>query len=145
MLLPTWHPLVGRPTNSKPRKHLRIAMNEPGRAYLAFHSIFFRHESAGGSLSLFSLTKCILGQRAEIAPGKPTKQTAQAVIRYGGPAGGRALRCHCHGWDGLRIRPTREGRPQDVLMGFWPAISSKVPLHFGHWMMCDARRISSCG
>jgi hypothetical protein len=40
---------------------------------------------------------------------------------------------------------TREDRAQDVLMGLWPAISLKVPLHFGHWMMCDARRISSFG
>jgi hypothetical protein len=30
-------------------------------------------------------------------------------------------------------------------MGFRPAISSKVPLHFWHWTMCDARRISSFG
>jgi len=26
------------------------------------------------------------------------------------------------------------GRAQDVLMGLRPALSSKVPLHFGHWM-----------
>jgi hypothetical protein len=41
--------------------------------------------------------------------------------------------------------PSREGRVQEVLMGFRPAISSKVPLHFGHWMMCDAGRLNSFG
>ena len=37
------------------------------------------------------------------------------------------------------------GRAQDVLMVFRPPVSSKTPPHFGHWMMCDARRISSFG
>jgi hypothetical protein len=41
--------------------------------------------------------------------------------------------------------PFREDRAQDVLMDFRLAISSKVPLHFGHWMMCEPRRISSLG
>jgi hypothetical protein len=39
----------------------------------------------------------------------------------------------------------RERRAQDVLMGFRPPISSNTPSHFGHWMMCDARRINSFG
>jgi hypothetical protein len=37
------------------------------------------------------------------------------------------------------------GCAQDVLRGFLPPISSKIPLHFGHWMMCERRRISSLG
>jgi hypothetical protein len=36
-------------------------------------------------------------------------------------------------------------RPQEVLIGFRPSISSNAPPHFGHLMMCDARRISSFG
>ena len=38
-----------------------------------------------------------------------------------------------------------QGNPQDVLMGLRPSISSNTPPHFGHLMMCDARRISSFG
>jgi hypothetical protein len=41
--------------------------------------------------------------------------------------------------------PVGERRAQDVLMGFRPPISSNTPPHFGHWMMCDARRINSFG
>jgi hypothetical protein len=43
------------------------------------------------------------------------------------------------------VYAVRESRPQDVLIGFRPPISSNTPLHFGHLMMCDARRISSFG
>src|SRR3984957_11786891 len=41
--------------------------------------------------------------------------------------------------------PARVGCAQEVLMGFTPAISSKIPLHFGHSMMCERRQISSLG
>ena len=43
------------------------------------------------------------------------------------------------------VMPCWKSRSQDVLMGFRPFISSNTPLHFGHLMMCDARRISSFG
>jgi hypothetical protein len=43
------------------------------------------------------------------------------------------------------VYAARESRPQEVLMGFRPLISSKTASHFGHLMMCDARRISSFG
>jgi hypothetical protein len=41
------------------------------------------------------------------------------------------------------VRESRQ--PQEVLIGLRPPISSNTPLHFGHLMMCDARRISSFG
>jgi hypothetical protein len=52
-------PYVPTPSNtSKPRTHERKPNNQPSRsflAYLAFHSIFFQHESDGeGLISLFS-------------------------------------------------------------------------------------------
>jgi hypothetical protein len=43
------------------------------------------------------------------------------------------------------VYAVRQTRPQEVLIGFRPPISSNTPLHFGHLMMCDARRISSFG
>jgi hypothetical protein len=54
------------------------------------------------------------------------------------------IRYESHFLHGAKCIPIR-CELHDVLNGFLPAISSKASPHFGHLMMCDARRSNSFG
>lgn len=66
------------------------------------------------------------------------EQISVARIRSAKPQCSKRLAC-------VRSTPLRDGRAQEVLWGFRPPVSSKDLPHFEHWMICDARRISSLG